>query len=245
MKQEPHQETITLQSLGLTENESKVYLFLLEQGPSTILEITKTLPIHRVNLYDIIKRLQEKGLASSTREGRKTYCTATDPSYLQKLLQEKQQFLEKILPELEKKKQKAKAKHEVQVFQGKQGIKAILEDMLKTKSTIYVFGAQGKFQETLPLYFEQFNHKRKKEKIKLKILYSERIRQLRESHPIQFSEIHYLTHEYTSPSTTFIYQNKVAIIMWTDPPLGILIESKELNQTYQSFWNILESISKE
>ena len=136
------QELTALQSLGLTENEAKVYLFLLEQGPSTITEITKNLPIHRVNLYDIIKRLQEKGLASSTKEGKRVYCTATEPCYLQKLLQEKQQLLEKILPELKKKKQKAKSKHEVQVFQGKQGIKAILEDMLKNKSTIHVFGAQ-------------------------------------------------------------------------------------------------------
>lgn len=238
------QEIPALQSLGLTENESKVYLFILEQGPSTIAEITKKLPIHRVNLYDLLKRLQEKGLASSTKEGKKKFYTSTDPSYLLNQLQEKQHLLESILPELEKKKQKAKSKHEVQVFQGKQGIKAILEDMLKNKATIYVFGAQGKFQETLPLYFEQFNSSRKKQRIKLKILYSEKHRQLRETHPIQFSEIRYLP-QYDSPSTTFIYQNKLAIIMWTDPPLGILIESHELNQTYQNFWNILASISKE
>ncbi len=237
-------EIQVLQELGLTENEAKIYLFLLEKGPSTITEIINKLPIHRVNVYDILKRLGEKGLVSYIIEGKHKYFAATDPSYFLKILKEKEDLFNKILPDLESKKNSSIHKHEIRVFQGKSGIKAIMEDMLKEKQTVYVFGAQGKYEETLPIYFQQFNKKREKEKIKLKVIYSEKLRELRKKNPVIFSDVKYIPRVYDSPSTTFIYADKVAIIMWINPPIGILIEGKELTKSYMNFWEILWRIAK-
>ena len=237
-------EEKTLQELGLTENEAKVYLFLLENGPSNITEITNKTPIHRINVYDILKRLLEKGLVSFTIEGKKKFYSATDPDYFLKILEEKENLFKKILPDLERKKKLAKGKYETKVFQGKKGIKAILEDMLKQKKTICVFGAQGNFAETLPIYFQQFNRRRKEDKIKIKIIHSEKVRKWRKKHPIEFADVKFISELYDSPSTTFIYGNKVAIIMWIVPPIGVLIDSKELSKSYFNFFNILWDISK-
>ena len=237
-------EIQVLQEMGLTKNESKVYLFLLNEGSSTITEITNKLPIHRVNVYDILKRLKEKGLVSYTIEGKKKFYTATDPNYFLEILKKREDLFEKILPSLESKKKSVKEKHEARIFQGKNGIKAIMEDILKEKKTIYVFGAEGKYEEALPIYFKQFNKERQKRKIKFKIIYSKKIRELRKRQPIPYSDLKYIPKEYDSPSTTLIYGNKVAIIMWTEFPIGILIESKELNKSYMNFWEILWKIAK-
>ena len=237
-------EEKVLQELGLTENEAKVYLFLLENGPSNITEITNKTPIHRINVYDILKRLLEKGIVSFTIEGKKKFYSATDPDYFLKILKEKEILFKKILPTLESKKMMSKSKQETNTFQGKRGIKAILEDMLKQKKTIHVFGAQGNFAETLPIYFQQFNRRRQEDKIKIKIIHSEKVRKWRKKHPIEFADVKFISELYDSPSTTFIYGNKVAIIMWIVPPIGILIDSKELSKSYLNFFNILEDISK-
>ena len=228
-----------LQELGLTENEAKVYIFLLETGSATVAEMTDKLEIHRVNIYDILKRLLEKGLVSYTSEGKKKFYSSTKPDFFLKLLKEKESVFLSILPELELKTKQSKRKHEVNVFQGKRGIKAILEDMLKERKTIHVFGAQGNFANILPIYSKQFNKRRQKNNIKLKIIHSERIREWRNKNPINYANVKFIPEFYDSPSTTFIYGNKVAIVLWLSIPLGISIESKELSESYMIFFNLL------
>ncbi|MBS3136584.1 hypothetical protein J4401_06550 [Candidatus Woesearchaeota archaeon] len=232
-----------LQELGLTGNEAKVYLHLLENGSLSITEITDKVPIHRVNTYDLLRRLLEKGLVSFRIEGKKKYYSATSPEYLLKTLEEKENMLREILPRLQEKQKSGMERHSVNVFQGKKGIKAILEDMLKQKGVISVYGAQGNFAVTLPLYYQQFNRRRTIEKIKMKIIHSEIIREWRRKNPIAFADVRFISRFYDSPSTTFIYGNKIAIVMWTVPPIGIMISSKEISRSYSNFFDILWGIS--
>ena len=237
-------ELEVLKDLGLTENEARVYLFLLEKGVSTATEMTAHLSIHRVNLYDLLKRLTEKGLVSSTQEGKSKKYSATDPEYLLKGLEEKEALLKKILPDLELKKNSSRTKQETKVFQGEKGIKAILEDTLKQKNKIYIFGAQGNFAHSLPTYFDHYNKKRKDAKIEIKIIHSEKMREWRRRNSLPFSKVRFISDVYDSPATTFIYGNKVAIIMWTNPLLGIVVDSSELTKSYLNFFTVLWKIAK-
>ena len=237
-------EEKALQEFGLTANESKVYLFLLGSGTSTISEIADKIAIHRVNIYDLLKRLTEKGLVSFVVEGRHKIFSATEPSFLLKSIMEKEDLLQKILPSLEARRRVAQSKNSVRVFQGKNGIKAILEDMLRQRRTISVYGAQGSFAKILPVYFKQFNRRRLKEKIRIKIIHSEKVRKWRQKNPIEFSSVRFLSEAYDSPSTTFVYGSKTAIIMWVFTPIGILIESKELSKSYQNFFDLLWKIAR-
>ncbi|MEM2130413.1 MAG: helix-turn-helix domain-containing protein [Candidatus Bathyarchaeia archaeon] len=51
-----------LKDIGLTDNQAKVYLALLDEGPSKVSEITKTTKVTRPNLYPILERLQLLGI---------------------------------------------------------------------------------------------------------------------------------------------------------------------------------------
>ena len=53
-----------LEKAGLTKIESKVYLSLLDLGPSLAGQISKHSGIHRRSVYDALDRLAEKGLIS-------------------------------------------------------------------------------------------------------------------------------------------------------------------------------------
>ena len=47
-----------LMDLGLSKNESKIYLSLLEQGISTATQVAEKSGIHRVNVYDSLNKLK-------------------------------------------------------------------------------------------------------------------------------------------------------------------------------------------
>lgn len=51
-----------LKDIGLTNNQAKVYLALLDMGPSKVSEITKTARVTRPNLYPILDALQRLGI---------------------------------------------------------------------------------------------------------------------------------------------------------------------------------------
>ena len=57
-----------LRDFGLTENESKVYIFLAKRGIIKAGEISNSLKMHKAQVYHILKNLQRKGLVESTLE---------------------------------------------------------------------------------------------------------------------------------------------------------------------------------
>src|SRR3989338_463264 len=57
-----------LEQVGLSKNETKVYLALLEIGAATAGEIASQAKIHRTNVYDAMERLLEKGLVTFTTD---------------------------------------------------------------------------------------------------------------------------------------------------------------------------------
>ena len=51
-----------LKQAGLTENESKVYLSLIDLGPSLAGQISRKTGLHRRTVYDTTEMLIQKGL---------------------------------------------------------------------------------------------------------------------------------------------------------------------------------------
>jgi len=51
-----------LNEIGLTENESKIYLALIDLGPSLAGQISRKTGLHRRTVYDSIEMLIKKGL---------------------------------------------------------------------------------------------------------------------------------------------------------------------------------------
>jgi len=91
----------TLENLGLTENESKVYLAALSLGPTSILQIAKTTGILRTTVYPTVESLKNKGLMSiDVGEFKKKY-RAQDPKWLDSVLDQKKEDLKKVFPEFE------------------------------------------------------------------------------------------------------------------------------------------------
>ncbi len=85
--------TETLQHLGLSPNEAKIYEALIENGESTISDISVTAKVHRRNAYDAVSRLIDKGLCFQVVSPAGDRFGAVDPNKLKELVGEKEKML--------------------------------------------------------------------------------------------------------------------------------------------------------
>ncbi|MBU4431940.1 hypothetical protein KKD60_01575, partial [Patescibacteria group bacterium] len=130
-----------LKNLGLAEKEAKVYLATLELGQSTVQKISEKAKVNRATTYVVIESLIQKGLMSSAYENKKQYFYAESPEKLNLLfreqameIQKKQEYLDRILPNLKALKSRDKEGPTVRYFEGKEGMRAIAEEIFDFKN---------------------------------------------------------------------------------------------------------------
>jgi sugar-specific transcriptional regulator TrmB len=123
---------LELKKLGLKEKEVKVYLAGLELGPNSIKNIAEKVKIPRPTVYEIVKKLEEKGLFVETKKGKKRLFVAQSPSQILRFLrikkreiEEKEREFTRIVSILETKY--SREKEGIRIFQGKEGKRAIIE----------------------------------------------------------------------------------------------------------------------
>jgi sugar-specific transcriptional regulator TrmB len=227
--------TESLENLGLEEKEVKIYLSLLKLNQATATKISEETRIERTLCYSIIQKLIDKGLVSYIIENNVKYFKPAPPQKLMQDLKEKEEELKQILPELINLTKFKQEKTKAEIYQGKEGIKIILRDLIDTKEDYFVFGEEGRFQETLPIESEQFMVKIEEAKIKEKVL----VRKGKKIVKSKNSQFRYIPEDYLSPTSTVIYGNKIAILIWSEPLLVVLIENKDVADSYRSYFKML------
>lgn len=234
-----------LEELGLCKNEAKLYLILLKLGSSTAAQITRESKMHRTSVYDAMERMIEKGVVSYILKGETKYFEATDPENLLVLLKEKEIKLRELLPQLALSKDLSKMKSKAHIYEGISAVKAILNNFLKYKKPILVYGIPKEALPQLETFIVHYHNRRIREKIAMKHIYNydaqDRIKYL---NSLQYTEAKYLPKEYNSPASTNICGNEVVIILWSKPPLIIQIESKEIADSYRKYFDLLWELAK-
>ena len=122
-----------LQEFGLNEREARTYVSLLELGESTVLPLAQKAGLQRTYVYDILEGLIKKGLVTHyEKRGRRRY-VAEDPKQLGRLLRERVEHFEELLPELRSVYNYSPTKPKVRFYEGMEGITAVYEELLKEK----------------------------------------------------------------------------------------------------------------
>jgi sugar-specific transcriptional regulator TrmB len=229
-----------LQDFGLTENEAQTYLILLRLGSATASEITQKSKIHRINVYDILERLQTKGLVSFVMIGKRKHYEAVNPQKLLDLEEERKKKIEEILPELSAQRTLGKAPQEATIFKDKKGIRNILDEIAASKEFDYFASGWG-FYKYFPEYADIWAGKIEISKTKARCLISNKFRNQKIIEQVEFR---YLPNEFIFPSTTIIWKDKIFIIMWGEQPMGVLIRSKAVYDSNKQFFELLWKIAK-
>ncbi|MBS3051603.1 MAG: hypothetical protein J4400_05635 [Candidatus Aenigmarchaeota archaeon] len=235
-----------LSDIGLSDNESKVYTALIENGSLPVSRIHEETGIDRRNIYDVLNKLVSKGLATFAIENKKKIFQTTPPKrimlYLdeqRQAINEKKKIADKLLPRLEKKFSARTSSVEAEIYRGYEGIKTIWEDTLNYKEAMMI-GAGGFGHDRMPRYWISFNRKRIKRGIRWKELVIDRMR----NHPMlkeKLIESKFLPKELTGPpNVIWIYGNKVTNILWLETtPIAFVVHDKQIAESYRKYFNFL------
>ncbi len=232
-----------LENLGFSKNEAVIYLALLKKGPMQAGIISKKTQINRRTTYDTIERLIEKGYVSFSIAANKKVFKAAEPKIVLEKVNEMKKQAESILPSLQTLYKENKEDQETNTFKGRKGIRNILHQLLEVKEYVG-FGSNEMFPEIMKGDFAYFQKRKKELKIKSRTLMSKSMKNkniLKTAH----TKYRFLDDAPSQPTSTFVYENKVAIIVWSTIPIGLVIENSTLAKTYLDYFNALWNNAKD
>ena len=246
-------ELTELEQIGLKQKEAKIYLALLKSGQSLANQLAKQTNILRSSIYDYLDILLEKGFITYTIQSNKKYFQAVSPEKIlenfKEQKQKQEQSLNTIIPELTKIMNTEPKKVNIEVFQGKEGIKTVFSSLLREKpKEVFGHGSSGASYHLLPFFMEHWHKERARKKIFLRLILNDVTaswERLRKGPKIKFGECRLVNRPDPSLSATMVYNDKTLIIMF-DPetPLAISIQSESIAKTHKQEFEILWKNSK-
>lgn len=231
-----------LMRLGFTSLEAKIYLVLLRLGETQAGLISKKAEINRTTTYQILERLLERGLVTYTIQSNRKVFKPAPPKKIVEFLAEQENSAKNLLPELNSMYKEPKEKEEFNIYKGRKGIRSILQDILNYKKYI-AFGSSGKFIEIMKHDFINFQKRKKELKMNSRVILSESSRKT-EQVKLAYSKFKYIPDEYSALTTTFVYENYIAIMVWSEVPIATVMHNKEIAESYLHYFELLWKIAK-
>lgn len=134
-----------LKLFNLTEYESKTYLALLTQGPSTVKEIREAAAIPYSREYDVLQSLESRGFVESQPGRPKRYKAVAPEKILKKELKKREKAVKALLKFAdsikEKQAQRMQMENVIWTLKGKEKIREKMTEMIQgAKKEILIIG---------------------------------------------------------------------------------------------------------
>lgn len=236
-----------LVQLGLSREEAKVYLTVLELGGSFASAIARKSNIPRVNCYYVLESLKDKGLITANLKGNVKFFVAEPPQVFVNQVEEKFVRAKKILPELLSVTNALAFKPIIRSYEGIEGIKTIFDQALEAKTEILGYTNLEALGNLLPDYLPGYLEKLVKKRIKIRVLSpsSEKAKAfVNKFYPKKFPEelveiLFVNPKEFAFENQISIYDNFVAIISLNpDELMGVLMQSGAYARTQKAIFNL-------
>lgn len=237
-----------LKNLGLSDKEAKVYLASLELGPETMLKIARTAGVNRPTTYVQVESLVKKGLMSSFVKGKKRYFSAEPPERLlglvevvRKDFEEKEKSFKNILPELQSIFNVAGERPRVRFYEGKEGIKSIQEDILKSNfKTCEEFFAIDPAYKLFPPGKRDHRHKieKKHKNVPTRVIYTSAKGPFLPSKEGSTLRRFVPPKKFPFENEITIYGDKIAIASNEKKIIGVIIESTAVADTLRAIFDL-------
>lgn len=239
-----HEEA--LKELGLTDNETRIYLLLLSQGIRNPSEISKALGLHRGYVYDALQRMQEKEVVSSLLVNNKQHFQATSPERIVSLLKMRMEHFQSIVPALIGMVTLEKEDTTVELHRGKRVYRVLLNDMIASlpkNDEAYLIGIDEEvlLKEVEPLYLKRYLAFIKTKNIREKIIIKKGAKQLSHNYLVYRT----LDEQYLGKTSQIVYANKVALFILGTPYYLIIITNKAVAETYKRQFHLLWNMAKD
>lgn len=250
--------TSILSTLGFSEEEVKIYLTLLEVGPISVGELAKKAGMPRSSLYGFLKRLCDKGLVTQSMKWEVKTFSAEPPEkiillFQQKIedLQKKRTLFDEVLPELKKHKPSTFIVPKFHLYEGEEGVKHVLKDMLlyRDMETQAFWPIKDMIDILSPDFFRYLNKVRIRNNLYTRAIWPKNKVVDIKKYPYlgvgdAFKrEIRIAPKEISFSMGYWIYGNKAAFISSRKESFGFIIESAELVEMLLSQFEVTWDMS--
>jgi sugar-specific transcriptional regulator TrmB len=244
-------DTDILSTIGLTSDESNLYLTLLDTGGATATLVSEKSGIKRTYVYAIAQQLKKKGLLVIEKKGKKTMFIPNSPDYLLHIAEEVESKTSAAVKKLESQIDNLKLKYSsveqkpiVKTFEGFSGLKKIYLDTLSEGEKIYAFLQNTEIDPEFRKWLrEHYLKERVAKKIEADVIIASG-----EKSKMYLSESReYLRKSIEVDSANFpfevevnIYGKKVSFVNFSnkDNPIGVIIENKQIASTLKAFFGL-------
>lgn len=243
-----------LRELGITSKDATVYLTLLRGGPGSVRQLAKLTEINRGTVYEALKHLQELELVHFYNRETKQFFVAAPPARLQELAQVRaaelakaSRDLSRVVAELEAMYVAGTRQPVVRMYEGAEGIRSILEDVLDAMTNAdeqeyYVYSSSSIREAGLYNAFQDYTQRRIQDGIKVKNISIGGV-----GKTAGLDERKVIPGLEGTPTYTLIYHGKVANVFLDKHGdlVGLIIENTGIYVTqrtlFLSLWELLPS----
>lgn len=239
-----------LTGLGLTVAGSKVFYEIIELGNTSAEKIINRTGLHRGTVYSVLKRLADEGFVSSRVEDGLTLFAPNKQALLDLISSEKEEIAlkEKTVEELKQKIDSVRNKHyyepKIKTFIGEKSFNLFFKEMiLNCHKTGEIYYFLGRGNEMLELLGEDYYAWSQEFKRNLNVKTNAILDLRSKDKPVMkhiYGNVKFIKWKIKSDSSTWIYSNKVVIVLWNHKPLiMIIITDQDVNNSYRSYFNEL------
>lgn len=240
-----------LAELGLSRNESRLYLFLLKNSHITTGPMIKETGIANSRVYESLNSLIAKGFVTYTVEKEGKFFDASPPEKLLEKEDERLKMVKSLVPELKALESLKGFTTNTAVFEGFEGFKTAFKNIIDNcneNETIYILGfsAQSYSNESLRVFLSNMNLRSAQKKQKLKILLDASAKDTlgKDREKEKYAEVRYMPKGYISPAAIDIFQDYVYIFLWEEKPFVFCIKNERIADSFKQYFKFLWSIAK-
>lgn len=240
----------TLESIGLTESQSKAYITLVQHGSMTAPALAEKINETRTNSYKILDKLTELGLARKDESAKIIVYRVENPVAIESLaIKERNAVLDRekqirnAMPTLLNYFYTFSEQPGVRFFHGESGLRELLNDILRVRKDVYILRSPADAPTLGEKYFAGYRARRAKLGIKTHIVVQDNPKSRSHSHtdgPLHITRTWLPKNTYNAPVEWDVYGDKVAIISYAQETIGIMIESPQIANSFRQAFTLFQ-----
>ncbi len=236
-----------LKPLGLSSEESDLYVVLNRRGASEAKRLAAELGIKRTSVYAMLDRLCEKGFAEQrvTKNGREYL--AVRPQKVRLAQEKKVAQFTALIPWLESQTSSDTGGENVRIFETRQELKQWYIGMLHEYAgrSYRIIGTQQDWYRLDPDFLEAIHKTVKDKRIRAQLLFSaDTPRVFQDREPSIYRDIRYLPKAYTFRSTIDIFDDQILIVSPEQRAVAVVITNPAMMDVFDAVFRCLWEVGK-
>jgi len=236
--------TKQLQTLGLTNNQIKIYEYILNHDPVKATELVNQFSMNRAVVYKTLNELIHKKLILKIVVNKVSTFTILEPTILEKNLEEQKIATIRAVKEIKSRLEKpAKQKLQILTFSGESGVIDFFDFVINQGKDWYIIGAnyvmqKEKFREKIEYLQKMMLQK----KFKTYVIADKSTKGLNWMPNTQVS--YFKKNLGPSSVVIHIFGDYIAHTIWESPEFAYVFRNQQVAKDYKKYFKELQKTTK-